>query len=138
MANLPVLAFEAERANEFVRNMITQRVPHAQSTLLKAFSRPEHSNATDVLERLGWRVWEDLVNWDQDIFDQAMSDSGQGPEETVVFLITADADFTDLVEDLKQSGVRVYVVAPSTVTPALVGVVGSRRHIAWPSKQERQ
>ena len=107
MATIPASPLEVERAAEFIRQAIAQRVPRAKTTLLKAFSRPQDSQATSILEARGWRVWQDAGNWDEEIFDQALSDSGQAPDETVVFLITTDAGFADLVEDLRQRGVRV-------------------------------
>ena len=133
MANVPVSSFQAERADEFIRQAINERVPHAKTTLLKAFSRPQDSQATDILEARGWRVWEDAGNWDEEIFDHALSDSGQAPDETVVFLITMDAGFVDLVQDLKERGVRVYLIAPPQVAPSFVDAVGSRRHIPMPT-----
>lgn len=68
----------------------------------KAFSHPSQSAAADELQRLGWRVWEDDVDMDDEIINQARSDCGQEPKDTIFVLITKDGDFTELVEDLKQ------------------------------------
>ena len=133
MATIPASPLEVERAAEFIRQAIAQRVPRAKTTLLKAFSRPQDSQATSILEARGWRVWQDAGDWDEEIFDQALSDSGQAPHETVVFLITTDAGFADLVEDLRQRGVRVYLIAPPQVAPSFVNLIGSRRHIPMPT-----
>ena len=116
----------------FIKSEVQRRVPRANRKLLKAFSSPTHQLATNQLEDKGWRVWEDHGDWDEEIYDQAMSDAGQSPGRTVVFLITTDGDHADTMEELRQRGVRVYLIAPSTVSRALTSVVGAKRWIHLP------
>ena len=77
-------------------------------------------------------MWEGHANWDDDIYDQAMSDAGQSPRRTVVFLITTDGDHAETVQELQRRGVRVYVIAPANVSTDLTSVVGARRWIRLP------
>lgn len=116
----------------FIKSEIRRRVPQAKRVLLKAFSNPTHALATDHLNKMDWRVWEDFGDWDEDIHDQAMSDAGQYPTRTVVFLITTDGDHADTVQELRRRGVRVYLVAPTFVSKDLVSAVGAQRYIAVP------
>ncbi len=116
----------------FIKSEVHRRVPQASRKLLKAFSNPAHQLATNQLEKKGWRVWEDHGDWDEEIYDQAMSDAGQSPRRTVVFLITTDGDHADTVQELRRRGARVYLIAPPTASNALTSVVGSRRWIHLP------
>ncbi len=113
----------------FIKAEVRRRVPQASRTLFKAFSNPTHQLATSQLEKKGWRVWEDHGDWDEEIYDQAMSDAGQSPGRTVVFLITTDGDHADTVQELRRRGARVYLIAPPTASTTLTNVVGSRRWI---------
>ena len=78
--------------NDFIKSEVKRRVPQVDRELLKAFSNPTHQLATSQLEKKGWRVWEDYGDWDEEIYDQAMSDAGQSPRRAVVFLVTTDGD----------------------------------------------
>ena len=116
----------------FIKSEVQRHVPQASRKLLKAFSSPTHQLATNQLEDKGWRVWEDYGDWDEEIYDQAMSDAGQSPGRTVVFLITTDGDHAEMVQELQRRGVRVYLIAPPIVSKALTSVVGARRWIHLP------
>ena len=118
--------------DDFIKSEVRRRVPQADRRLFKAFSSPMHQLATNHLDAKGWKVWEDYVDWDDDIYDQAISDAGQSPRRTVVFLITTDGDHVDTVQELRRRGVRVYLIAPPTVSNALTGAVGRKRWIRWP------
>ena len=116
----------------FIKSEVKRRVPKFDRRLLKAFSSPFHQMVTSQLKESGWRVWEDHGDWDEEIYDQALSDAGQSPTRTVVFLITTDGDHVDTVQELRRRGVRVYLIAPPTVSEALTSAVGSRRWIHSP------
>ena len=82
-----------------------------------------------MLMDLGWRVWEDEDNMDEDIIDQSRSDCGAEPEGTILVLITKDGDFADMIEELRAKGVRVYLMAPRDASDDLVEAVGDKRWI---------
>ncbi len=129
MQNLAPSHWNVDDWDAFIRTEVRRRVPQASRTLFKAFSDPTHQLATNQLEKKGWRVWEDHGDWDEEIYDQAMSDAGQSPMRTVVFLITTDGDHADTVQELRRRDARVYLIAPPNVSNALTSAVGSRRWI---------
>lgn len=132
--NLGVSTQNVQAFNDFVRSEVNRRVPGATSTIFKAFSSPHQSEATDGLQSLGWRIWEDESDWDDDIAQQAKSDCGADPQGIALFLITRDGDFVDLVNVLRRRGVRVYLLARPNANQNLLDAVGSRRVIQWPAE----
>ena len=58
---------------------------------------------------LGWRVWEDDEDIDDEIIAQAKSDCGQDPKDTILVLIAQDGDYIDLINELRDQGVVVYL-----------------------------
>lgn len=99
--------------------------------LFKAFTHPSQSAEADDLEKKGWRVWEDDRDIEEEIIDQARSDSGQDSAGTVLVLITRDRNFSDLIEELRIEGVRIYLLGPSGIGGDLIEKVGRRRWIQW-------
>ena len=140
MVNLAVQPDVAARASEFLTGVMEQRAPGAEAMLLKVFSNPRHESATDTLKAIQgvrWRVWQDEGTWEEEIFDQVLSDIGHAPERTVVFLVTDDDTLSDLVEEVQKRGARVYVVTPYILFSGsrgshLVEAANKRRHIEWP------
>ena len=121
-----------QELDTFIMTEVQKRVSKAKRTLYKAFSDPSQSLVTDQLLQREWRVWEDHGEWFEDISSQALSDTGQNPSATVLFLITTNSDYVDLIRQLKGNNVRVYLIAPPTVRPELVDAVGERRWIRLP------
>ncbi len=128
---LGVPADQVTQADTWIRTEVQRRFSGVSFQLLKAFTYPYQSNAADILEDLGWRVWEDDTGIRDEIIDQSRSDSGQEPTGTILVLITRDNGFTDLIDDLKAQGVRVYLVAPEYSSQELIEKVGRRRWIQW-------
>ena len=91
---------------------VKRRVSQAGRRLFKAFSLTVYSAMTDRMEELGWRVWEDDVDWTEDIYEQALSDAGQNPSGSVVFLVSAEGKHEELIAELRGREVRVYVITP--------------------------
>ena len=81
----------------------------ASFQIFKAFGGLNQSKATDVLDELDWRVWEDDINMDEELISQVRSDGGQEPEETVLVLIAKDGGYAEVVGDLREQGVDVYL-----------------------------
>ncbi len=130
--NLAPTIHDIEDLHTFIRSEIRRRVPRAKRILLKAFASPFHELATNQLQRKGWRVWEDYGEWDEEIYDQALSDAGQSPKQAVVFLITTDGNHSDTVQELRRRSVRVYLIAPPSASQALKDAVGIKRWIRLP------
>ncbi len=119
--------------DKFIRHEVRKRVPKAERQLFKVFTSTSREVVSDQLEKLNWRVWEregwSDTDWSEEIYDQALSDAGHSPANSVVFLVTQDTDHVDLIEDLRERDVRVYLFAPSSVSQELVAAVGKRRWI---------
>ena len=122
-------------------NEIKKRVPRDARLLFKAFVGRNDSVLTKKLEDLGWRVWASatwtgFTDWNEEIYDQALSDAGQNPEGSVVFLVTTDVSHVELIQELRSRAVRVYLVTwggvglySSVVNTQLIEAVGRRRWI---------
>ena len=120
---------------------VTKRMPRDARLLFKAFVGRNYSSQATKLEDLGWRVWESatwtgFADWSEEIYDQALSDAGQDPAGSVVFLVTADVRHVELIQELRERGVRVYLVAlgemgilPPVINTRLIEAVGRRRCI---------
>ena len=106
----PVRVTTVNTLHESIETEVKRRAPQSARRLLKAFSYTEHSEVTDRMEKLGWRVWEDDVDWTDDIYEQALSDAGQNPLGSVVFLISAEGKHEELIAELRDREVRVYVI----------------------------
>lgn len=125
---------------------VKRRVPHATRQLVKAFVGRNDSMLTNTLENLGWRVWATtsltgFTDWNEEIYDQALSDAGQNPVGSVVFLVTADVRHVGLIQELRERDVRVYLVTQQRagllvpeVSPQLIEAVGKRRWIEFPNQ----
>ena len=122
-------------------NEVKKRVPHATRWLFKAFVGRNDIHLTRGLESLGWRVWTSTTltgytDWIEEIYDQALSDAGQNPAGSVVFLATADTRHVELIQELRDRQVRVYLVSQPRsglivpdVNPQLIEAVGRQRLI---------
>ena len=132
--NLGVAASSAAPINSWIRSELEEkRFRGTSHRLYKAFSHPSQSSATDRLEKLGWRVWEDNVDMDTEIRNQARSDCGQEPKDTILVIVTKDGDFASLAQELKSLGTEVYLIAPeSGSNQKLVQAVGGKRWIKLP------
>ena len=122
-----------ERLDALITDEVRKRVPKASRELFKAFVSRSSAFPKD-LRNLGWRVWEPGLhdaNWEETLYDQALSDTGQNPSGSVVFLITTDSTYIDLIEDLQGRGARVYLITtPNASAPhELIAAVGRRRWI---------
>ena len=132
--NSGVRANRVSALNSWVRDEMEKRFPSTSYRRFKAFSHPNQEAASDKLQELGWRVFEDDVNMDEEITNQAKSDCGQEPNDTVLVIITKDGGFKELVNASKQNGVLVYLVTPPQGhSQSLVQAVGSKNWIRLPN-----
>ena len=124
---------DLKRLDALITSEVRKRVPNASRELFKAFVNRSSAFPKD-LRNLGWRVWEPGLydaNWEETLYDQALSDAGQNPSGSVVFLITTDATYIDLIDDLRGRDARVYLMTTpnASVPPELIAAVGKRRWI---------
>ena len=111
--------------DNFLENAVRERVPNLKNSQFKVFSKFPNTPTISQLQDLGWDIWEHGA----DMVHHALSESGQKPDASVVFLITKDSAYADLIKWLKDDGVLVYVMAPSSVSDVLVETVGRKRWI---------
>jgi len=130
---LGLQAYQVEEAERWIKSELKRRFHNMTVEMLKAFSHPSQSSATEKLVESGWRVWEEPSGMDEELIDQARSDAGQDPKATILILITRDAEFIGLIDEMHKKGVRVYLVSPSNTDDDLIGEVGRKRWIEWDS-----
>ena len=107
--NVGIATHQVESVNSTIRSEINKRFAGASHRLFKAFASPSQSAATDILQGLGWRVWEDDEDLNEEIIAQAKSDCGHAPKDTVLVLIAQDGDYLDSVRELIGLGVEVHL-----------------------------
>ena len=108
--NVSPPAHQVAAMTSWIRGELDHRFANASYRRYKAFASPHQAAATDVLEQLGWRVWEDEEDIDDEIIAQAKSDCGQEPTDTTLVLIANDGDYMKLVADLQTQSVQVYLI----------------------------
>lgn len=101
------------------------------SPILKVFTHPTQKDASKELENLGWRVTEDENEVYDYIIEDAKSDSGHNPEGTVLVLISIDNEFVELIDELMNKGIQVYVMSTQTYNNKLLEKVGHGFSIQW-------
>lgn len=111
--NLAVRENQVAPLNSWLRGEMDRRFPGTSYRRFKAFSHPQQEAAADKQQELGWRVFEDDADMDEEIVNQSKSDCGQEPKDTILVLITKDGDFRELATELRRKGVTIYLVTPS-------------------------
>ncbi len=125
---------QLDQIADWVQAEISKRFGGASHRLFKAFAWEQHGNATDRLAEKGWRIFEDSEDLKDEIYEHAKSDCGHDPKDTTLVLIARDLEYRELVKELKQQGVRVYVITPpANYDGALVEAGGQKRWIRLPN-----
>ena len=122
------------QASRWIVDVASDLVPEVNILRLKAYLNPSQRHLTLQFEAEGWRVWEDEGDWYEYIFSQALADSGQEPDATVVLLITLDPDYADLIRELHKNRVQVYVIAPAQPfgSDGRIGEAAREGHVITP------
>ncbi len=124
---------QLEDMDSFVRSQLNKRFPQASYRLLKAFAWESQSEQTDLLDELGWKVFEDDDKLVHNVFDDAKSDCGQEPEDTTFVLIAKDDVYDELIKELKERRVQVYLMTPpGPNSEVLAAAVPKKRRIVLP------
>ncbi|MCY3542659.1 MAG: helix-turn-helix domain-containing protein [Chloroflexota bacterium] len=132
--NYSASALQVPHIDSSIRWEIRRPLKRASFQLFKAFASPNQPDATNGLIELGWRVFEDDHDLDGEIVEQAKSDCGQDPSHTTLALISNDGDYVELIQDLSELGVDVYLFTSlSGYNQRLVAAVGKKRWKRLPS-----
>ena len=131
--NLSFMWTEITDRSEWIKEELAKRFPTVNYRLYKVFASPFHTVATKELSKREWRIQEYSHDIDEELDSQSWSDCNQAPKETIFVLITRDGDFADLIEALRNKGVRVYLMSPENGNQNLIKTVGEKRWIPLPN-----
>ena len=123
--NLGVAAGDVKVMDTRIMNEIGRVAPSTNHEVFRAYCRPDQQAAITELERLHWRIQSNRADLDGSIIQQCRSYCGQDPDATVLLICSKDGDFVDLVEEMRDWGVLVYVMGPSDASRRLVQAAGS-------------
>lgn len=137
LQNLSLNAADVPAFDGWIRAELNRRFPNTANRWFKGFCAPHQSAATEQLESLGWRIWEDSDDLDDEIVSQSRSDCGRKPDNTILILGSKDGDFAGLINEMRGKGVMVYLIAPPGISQKLAQAVGEDWRIAWPSLGNR-
>ena len=119
----------------WLRAECEKRFPKTTHRIFKAFVRatPGYSlyDPSDTLENHDWKVWEESENLDETVIDHCKSDCGHEPSRTILVLVARDGDYADMINELKDRKVQVYLLGFG-FSQELVNAVGKRRLIELP------
>ena len=118
-----------DRFDKKVCDDLFSRFSKLKERHFKACTHPQHS---DALERLEWNVWEDYGGLVGEVNHHVKSDCGQNPKGTCLVLITQNEDFYGLIQEMKRSGVSVYLLAPPGASQKIHGAVAKKFRLPWP------
>jgi transcriptional regulator with XRE-family HTH domain len=104
---------------------------NGMNPILKAFIHPSQRDAGERLKEIGWRITEGEAEVFTFITEDARSDSGHNPEGSVLVLISNDNGFINLVDELTDWGVHVYVMSTAGYNNKLCEKVGPQYCIQW-------
>jgi hypothetical protein len=111
--------------DDFIEDEVYKRIPKPTHEQFKIFSGVSINTVLSEFKDLNWDIWDN----DSDMVHHALSESGQEPNASTVFLISTDPTHVELIEWLKDDGVLVYLIAPSSVEESLIRAVGKKRWI---------
>jgi len=123
--NLGVSAGNVEAMDTRIMTEVRRVAPSTNHELFRAYCRPDQQAAVAELERLDWRTQSNRDDLDGSIIQQCRSYCGQDPDATILFICSKDGDFVDLVAEMRDWGVQVYVMGPRDSSQRLVQAAGS-------------
>lgn len=131
--NYPASATQVAHIDHSIRWELNRRIKATSHELYRAFANLDAADATDKLQELGWVVYAEDYDLDEDIIDQAMSDCAEDPTRATYALIANDGKYVDLIHDLNGRGVDVYLfTSVFGFNEKLVAAVGKRHWIRLP------
>ena len=97
--------------------------------LFRAYPGVNQEEAAKELRRLEWRIPRDRKrDWDARIIQDSKSTCMQDPENTILVLCTRDGDYADLIRELEEDGVDVYIASQSMPSHKLLNAIGGNRY----------
>ena len=128
-----VQSHQLPEIESWIKSELDRRFSSSSQKLFKAFAWTSQSKEADELSGMGWRVFEDDEGLVDAIYDDARSDCGHDPTDTTYVLIAKEELYVELVNELRDRGVRVYLITPPrNYEQALIEAVDSKRWIMLP------
>ena len=125
-------ASEVETEWQFLEAYFAIRFPKAYANLRKsAYATLNQYQATQELQRLGFRVSAGMFDADSQIVKDVQLACQSNPSETVLFLVTDDGNFSDLLVNLIRAGVEAYVLGTDECSERLRKSVGREGFVHW-------
>ena len=131
--NLGIAAKNVAQFDSWMRTTVEQKAASATIKHLKVFAGSNQSAAIDKFSGLKWKSSKRSGDSDEAIIMESKSNCGHDPNDTVLVIATKDGGFTDLVKEMKQWGVTVYVVGPESTSQKLKQAAGNGYFIQCPS-----
>ena len=107
--NVGRAANRVQGVSDGIRTALQKRFTGTSYQRFKAFAGVNQAAATENLTETGWRVWEDDIDMDEELISQVRSDCGQEPQETILVFIAKDRDYSEVIQNLKEQDVDVYL-----------------------------
>ena len=143
LRSIPVQYQYLVEFDAWVRGECERRFSETSRRTFKAYDRTSdwtrsHWGKAQKLDELDWEVQESNEDQTKDVIHYCKSRCGQDPSRTTLILIARDGDYADLLEDLKDWGVRVYLIGVG-FSQDLTVVVGKKRliELPWPDNSPR-
>ena len=121
----------------WVREECEKRAQTTTQRTFKAYVRatqwPSPFDPSDALLDRGWKVREEEEGeeLEESIIEHCKSDCGQDPLGSTLVLIARDGDYVGMINELKERGVRIYLLGFGC-SQELVDAVGVKRYVELP------
>lgn len=115
---------------EFIDEKVRECIPEA-SVHSNAFISPNQERAFSQAKR--WNINKSRQNQDETIIRQIGKDTKESPESKVVFLVTFDGGYVNVVKEVQERGVTVYLITVlRKVSRRLLKTISGENVIALP------
>lgn len=113
MWDLNGMAFQIhqlDKLDDWITDLLRTRFGTPTIERYKVFANPSQSAETEKLSERHWDVWEYAEDVENELISHAKSDCGQAPEETAFVLIGKNDTYVELLKELLEWGVDVYLI----------------------------
>ena len=125
-------ASEVEDEWYYVRKYLELLFPKSKSNRrFWAYTSPHQRKAAEKLAALGFQALEGIFDADSQIIQDVRSAWPSRPSKAAIILVTDDGNFTNLVTQLKEAGVEVYVWGTDECSDRLQKAVSNGRYVHW-------
>ena len=131
--DLGVSALSVKQMDSYLMEELERIAPTTDHEVFKAFASPDQVVGIAELKKLKWGVRTDEPDQDDAIIQQVRSDCGHDPDDTILVICSKGGDFGDMVKEMRQWGVDVYLMTPPGASSALLNSVELDHRTEWPS-----